>query len=175
MRRKYDGELITFRKGKEIIIKFLGLNRKFKLILTKEVYSYHQQICLYLNQHQLPRNLPQCKLAQSMIIWWKKISYSQKILWSHKKTANLFSVLTLFSVIRFRLIWTAAIADLKRNRVFDVEIETNIRVSMVVTIHDDLLTQWRRKQMGQFRANIFLNFLGASEVFKNQSFKSQLS
>ena len=47
------------RKGKEIIIKFLGLNSKFKLILIKEVYSYHQQICLYLNQHQLPRNLPQ--------------------------------------------------------------------------------------------------------------------
>ena len=53
------------------------------------------------------------------------------------------------------------------------------RVDMVGTIHDDLLTQWRHIPMGQFRANIFLtvttsNYLSASEVFKNQSFKSQL-
>ena len=53
------------------------------------------------------------------------------------------------------------------------------RVDMVGTIHDDLLTQLRHIPMGQFRANIFLiqttsNYLWASEVFKNQSFKSQL-
>ena len=48
----------------------------------------------------------------------------------------------------------------------------NVRVDMVGTIHDDLLTQWRHIPMGQFRANIFLirttsNYLWASEVFKN--------
>ena len=53
------------------------------------------------------------------------------------------------------------------------------RVDMVVTIHDDLLTQCRHIPMGQFRTNIFLipptsNYLWASEVFKNQSLKNQL-
>ena len=54
-----------------------------------------------------------------------------------------------------------------------------IRVSMIVTIHNYLLTQWKHIPMGQFGANIFLiwttsNYLWASEVFKNLSFKSQL-
>ena len=54
-----------------------------------------------------------------------------------------------------------------------------VRVDMVVTIHDNLLTQQRHIPMGQFRANIFLipttsNYLWASKVFKNQSSKSQL-
>ena len=50
---------------------------------------------------------------------------------------------------------------------------------MLGTIHVNLLIQWRHIPMGQFHANIFLiqttsNYLWASEVFKNQSFKSQL-
>ena len=54
-----------------------------------------------------------------------------------------------------------------------------VRVDMVGMIHDDLLTQWRHIPMGQFSANIFLiqttsNYLWASEVFKNQRFKSHL-
>ena len=54
-----------------------------------------------------------------------------------------------------------------------------VRMDMVETIHDDLLTQWRHIPMGKFRGNIILiqitaNYLWASEVFKNQSFKSQL-
>ena len=56
--------------------------------------------------------------------------------------------------------------------------ETNNRVDMVGTIHDDLLTQWRHIPISQFRANIHLipsnsNYLWSSEVFKNQSIKSQ--
>ena len=56
---------------------------------------------------------------------------------------------------------------------------TTARVYMVGTIRDDLLIQRRHKSMGQFRANIILirtnsKYLWASEVFKNQSFKSQL-
>ena len=54
-----------------------------------------------------------------------------------------------------------------------------IRVDMVGTNHDKVLTQWRHMPMCQFRANIFLiritsNYFWASEVFKNQSFKSQI-
>ena len=54
-----------------------------------------------------------------------------------------------------------------------------IRVDMVGTNHDELLTHWRHIPMGQFRANIFSirttsNYLWASKVFKNQSFRSQL-
>ena len=53
------------------------------------------------------------------------------------------------------------------------------RVDMVGTNHDKVLTLWRHMPMGQFRANIFLirltsTYFWASEVFKNQSFKSQL-
>ena len=56
---------------------------------------------------------------------------------------------------------------------------TKVRVNMVGTIHDDLLTQWRHIPMGQFRANISLirttsNYLWASEVSKNQGFEIQL-
>ena len=52
----------------------------------------------------------------------------------------------------------------------------NDRVANVVTVHDDLLTQWRPISMSKFDANIFLirttsNYFWASEVFKNQSFK----
>ena len=56
-----------------------------------------------------------------------------------------------------------------------------IRVSMVVTIHDNLLTLWRHILMGQFRANIFLTWtmyhfklLMGLRSFKKFSFKSQL-
>ena len=54
-----------------------------------------------------------------------------------------------------------------------------VRVDMVGTNHDKVLTQWRHMPMGQFHANIFLiritsTYFWASEVFKNQSFKSQL-
>ena len=50
---------------------------------------------------------------------------------------------------------------------------------MVGTNHNKVLTQWRHMPMCQFRANIFLiritsNYFWASEVFKNQSFKSQI-
>ena len=54
-----------------------------------------------------------------------------------------------------------------------------IRVDMVGTNHDKVLTQWRHMPMGQFHANIFLiqitsTYFWASEVFKNQRFKNQL-
>ena len=54
-----------------------------------------------------------------------------------------------------------------------------VRVDMVGTNHDEVLTLWRHMPMGQFCANIFLirltsTYFWASEVFKNQSFKSQL-
>ena len=47
------------------------------------------------------------------------------------------------------------------------------RVANVVTVHDDLLTQWRYIYMSKFCGNIFLiqttsNYLWASEVSKNQ-------
>ena len=53
------------------------------------------------------------------------------------------------------------------------------RVANVVADHDSLLTQWRPIKMSKFRANIFLirttsNYFWASEVFKNQRFKSHL-
>ena len=52
-----------------------------------------------------------------------------------------------------------------------------IRVAKVVAIHNDLLTQWRPIKMSKFHANIFLirttsNYFWASEVSKNQVFKS---
>ena len=52
------------------------------------------------------------------------------------------------------------------------------RVGNVVADHNDLLTQWRPIWMSKFCANIFLirttsNYLWASEVSKNQVFKSQ--
>ena len=54
-----------------------------------------------------------------------------------------------------------------------------VRVANVVADHDDLSTQWRPIKMSKFRANIFLirttsNYVWASEVFKNQRFKSHL-
>ena len=54
-----------------------------------------------------------------------------------------------------------------------------IRVDMVGTNHDKVLTQWKHMPMGQFRANISLiritsNYFWALEVFKNQRFKSHL-
>ena len=65
-----------------------------------------------------------------------------------------------------------------------VEIITSInriyvRVDMVGTNHDEVLTQRRHMAMGQFCANIFLiritsTYFWTSEVFKNQSFKSHL-
>ena len=53
------------------------------------------------------------------------------------------------------------------------------RVAKVVTVHDDLLTQWRPIKMSKFHDIIFLilttsNYLWTSEVSKNQGFKSQL-
>ena len=53
------------------------------------------------------------------------------------------------------------------------------RVANVVADHDDLLIQWRPIKMSKFSANIFLiqstsNYFWASEVFKNQRFKSHL-
>ena len=53
------------------------------------------------------------------------------------------------------------------------------RVANVVADHNDLLTQWRPIKMSKFRANTFLfrttsNYFWASEVFKNQRFKSHL-
>ena len=55
----------------------------------------------------------------------------------------------------------------------------HVRVDMVGTNHNKVLTLWRHMPMGQFCANIFLiqltsTYFWASEVFKNQSFKSQL-
>ena len=52
---------------------------------------------------------------------------------------------------------------------------TPIRVDMVGTNHDKVLTQWRHMPLGQFCANIFLiqitsTYFWASEVFKNQRF-----
>ena len=52
------------------------------------------------------------------------------------------------------------------------------RVANVVADHDSLLTQWRPIKMSKFCANIFLirttsNYFWASEVSKNQVFKSQ--
>ena len=52
---------------------------------------------------------------------------------------------------------------------------TFIRVDMVGTNHNKVLTQWRHMPMGQFWANIFLiritsTYFWASEVFKNQRF-----
>ena len=57
-------------------------------------------------------------------------------------------------------------------------IYASIRVANVVADHDDLLTQWRPIKMSKFCANIFLiqttsNYFWASEVSKNQVFKSQ--
>ena len=57
--------------------------------------------------------------------------------------------------------------------------KVKFRVDMVRTIHNDLLTQWRHIPNCQFHTNTFLiwttfNYLWASEVLKNQSFKSQL-
>ena len=59
-----------------------------------------------------------------------------------------------------------------------VELGFSIRVAKVLTVHDDLLTQWRPIKISKFRANIFLiqttsNYFWASEVSKNQVFKSQ--
>ena len=53
-----------------------------------------------------------------------------------------------------------------------------IRVANVVADHDDLLKQFRPIKMNKFCANIFLirttsNYFWASEVSKNQVFKSQ--
>ena len=53
------------------------------------------------------------------------------------------------------------------------------RVDMVGTNRDKVLTLWRHMLMGKFCANIFLirltsTYFWASEVFKNQSFKSRL-
>ena len=55
---------------------------------------------------------------------------------------------------------------------------TENRVANVVADHNDLLTQWRPIKMSYFCANIFLiwttsNYFWASEVSKNQVFKSQ--
>ena len=55
----------------------------------------------------------------------------------------------------------------------------DVRVDMVGTNHNKVLTQWRHMPMGQFRANIFLipitsTYFWASEVFKNRSSKSWL-
>ena len=54
---------------------------------------------------------------------------------------------------------------------------TSGRVSMVVMIHNNLLTQSRHIPIGQFLAYIFLiqttlNYLWASEFFKNRSLKT---
>ena len=54
----------------------------------------------------------------------------------------------------------------------------NSRVANVVVDQDSLITQWRPIKMSKFRANIFLiettsNYFWASEVSKNQVFKSQ--
>ena len=54
---------------------------------------------------------------------------------------------------------------------------TYTRVANVVADHDDLLTQWRPIKMSKFCTKIFLiqttsNYFWASEVFKNQRFKS---
>ena len=54
-----------------------------------------------------------------------------------------------------------------------------VRVANVVADHDDLITQWLPIKMSKFCANIFLirttsNYFWASEVFKNQRFKSHL-
>ena len=53
--------------------------------------------------------------------------------------------------------------------------QLSIRVDMVGTNRDEVLTLWRHMPMGQFCANIFLiqltsTYFWASEVFKNQSF-----
>ena len=63
------------------------------------------------------------------------------------------------------------------NRLTYLPLYTFIRVDMVVTNHNKVLTQWRHMPMGQFRANIFLiritsTYFWASEVFKNQRFQS---
>ena len=57
--------------------------------------------------------------------------------------------------------------------------DVQIRVDMVGTNHDKVLTQWRHMPMGKFRANIFLiritsTYFWASEVFKIRSSKSWL-
>ena len=65
---------------------------------------------------------------------------------------------------------------------FDPKIRSGqvcVRVANVVADHNSLLTQWRPIKMSKFRANIFLirttsNYFWASEVFKNQKFKSHL-
>ena len=56
---------------------------------------------------------------------------------------------------------------------------TPVRVAMFGMNHNKVLTQWRHMLISQFRTNIFLmqitsTYFWASEVFKNQSFKSQL-
>ena len=59
------------------------------------------------------------------------------------------------------------------------QMTTYPRVANIVADHDDLLTQWRPILMSKFRAKIFLirttsNYFWASEVLKNQRFKSHL-
>ena len=59
------------------------------------------------------------------------------------------------------------------------ELVVHSRVANVVADHDSLLTQWRPMKMSKFCVNIFLirttsNYFWASEVFKNQRFKSHL-
>ena len=78
--------------------------------------------------------------------------------------------LTVFLSVRFH---TAYVLDPSSGNRY-----LKVRVDRVGTIHNDLLTQWRHIPMGQFCANILLiritsNYLWASEVFKNLSFKSQ--
>ena len=66
-------------------------------------------------------------------------------------------------------------------RVKDVSLlqRTEVRVDMVGTKHNEVLTQWRHMPMNKFRANIFLiwitsTYFWALEVFKNRRSKSWL-
>ena len=81
-------------------------------------------------------------------------------------------------------VWTTLLSNFCNSKLDFLEAthcctSTTTRVDMVGTNHDKVLTQWRHMPMCQFRANIFLiritsNYFWASEVFKNQSFKSQI-
>ena len=105
---------------------------------------------LYLKRHFRPSQKKNFWLSHLVLIFLKKITSPNFFLRGHPENDNSCWFTVLF-----------------------------IRVDIVRENHDKVPTQWRHMLMGQFCGTIFLiwntsTYFWALEVFKNQSFKSQL-
>ena len=133
-------------------------NHEWKMGLIFVVFSGYSNFTNNLKVHKKSFKI---KADSSTFLKLKPIARKRQI--RHKRVSNIHHSSYWNTICHLKGIYWAL----------------NIRVANVVADHNSLLRQWRPIKMSKFRAKIFLirttsNYFWASEVLKNQRFKSHL-